>query len=163
MQEQNYSSVPETIKHILQVGDYINKIAMLLIGRIYEHDRSKLQEPELQFFDAYPSRLAGSTYGSDEYKQFLKELEPALKHHYKANRHHPEHFKNGIREMTLIDIVEMFCDWYASTKRHDDGDIMRSIKIGQKRFDYSDDLKAIFENTYNEIFAEAADVKAKTK
>jgi len=154
MDNQNFASLPETVKHILQVGEFINKIAMLLIGRIYEHDKSKLQEPEMGCFAAASQRLAGSTFGSDEYKQFLKELEPALKHHYSANRHHPEHFENGIRGMNLIDIVEMFCDWYASSKRHDDGDIMRSIRICQERFDYSDDLKAVFENTYNEIFAE---------
>jgi hypothetical protein len=158
MQEQNISSVPETIKHILQVGEFINKIAMLLISRIYEHDKSKLQEPELRYFDVCSQRLAGSTFGSNEYKQFLKDLEPALKHHYSHNRHHPEHFINGIRGMTLIDIVEMFCDWYASTKRHENGDIIRSIEICQKRFEYSDDLKAIFENTYKEIFAEESNV-----
>ena len=154
MQGKKYSSVPETIRHILQVGEYINKIAMLLISRIYEHDKSKLEEPEVAYFDAYTPKLASLTFGSDEYKQSLKELETALKHHYSNNRHHPEHFENGIRGMTLVDIVEMFCDWYAATKRHNDGDIIKSIEIGQKRFDYSDDLKAIFENTYNEIFAE---------
>jgi hypothetical protein len=163
MQIKKYSSVPETIKHILQVGEFINKIAMLLISRIYEHDKSKLEEPELHYFDTHSQRLAGLTFGSDEYKQSLKELEPALKHHYSVNRHHPEHFENGIRGMTLIDIVEMFCDWYASTKRNKNGNIMKSIEIGQKRFYYSDDLKAIFENTYNEIFAEEPNVKAKAK
>jgi len=161
MQGKKYSSVPETIRHILQVGEYINKIAMLLISRIYEHDKSKLEEPEVAYFDAYTPKLASLTFGSDEYKQSLKELETALKHHYSNNRHHPEHFENGIRGMTLVDIVEMFCDWYAATKRHNDGDIIKSIEIGQKRFDYSDDLKAIFENTYNEIFAEGPNVQAK--
>jgi len=154
MQNKNYSSVPETVKHILQVGEFINKIAMLLISRIYEHDKSKLEEPELHYFDNHAQRLAGLTYGSDEYKKSLKELEPALKHHYAVNRHHPEHFENGIKGMTLVDIVEMFCDWYASTKRNENGNILRSIEICQERFEYSDDLKAIFENTYNEIFKE---------
>jgi len=154
MQIENYSSVPETTKHILKVGDFILEIAMLLVDRISKHDLSKLEPPEVTHFDNYTQKLASSTYGSDEYKQFLKELEPALKHHYSVNRHHPEHFENGIRGMTLVDIVEMFCDWYAASKRHNNGDIIKSIGINQKRFDYSDDLKAIFENTYNEIFAE---------
>jgi len=154
MQNENYSSKPETTKHILKVGDFILEIAMLLVDRISKHDLSKLETPEVTYFDNYTQKLAGSTYGSDEYKQFLKELEPALNHHYSVNRHHPEHFENGIRGMTLIDIVEMFCDWYAASKRHNNGDIIKSITINQKRFDYSDDLKAIFENTYNEIFTE---------
>jgi hypothetical protein len=148
------SSIPETKKHIGLVSVFINKVAMLLIGRISEHDKSKMADPEVTHFDNYTPLLASSTYGSEEYQQLLKGLEPALQHHYAVNRHHPEHFANGIRGMTLVDIVEMFCDWYAATKRHDNGDIIRSISINQKRFNYSDDLKAIFENTYTAIFAE---------
>jgi hypothetical protein len=49
--------------------------------------------------------------------------------------------------MNLVDIVEMFCDWLAATKRHNGGDIMKFIVINQERFGFSDDLKAIFENT----------------
>lgn len=56
----------------------------------------------------------------------------------------PEH---GIHGMTLLDLVEMFCDWKAATLRHKDGDIRRSIELNQKRFGYSDDLKRILLNT----------------
>ena len=159
MQGKEYSSVPETKKHIGLVSSYINRIALELLYRISKHDISKLESPEVTYFDAHTPNLANLTFGSDEYKQSLKELELALKHHYALNRHHPEHFENGIMGMNLIDIVEMFCDWYASTKRHNNGDIIKSIEINQKRFGYSDDLKAIFENTYKEIFAEGPDVQ----
>jgi hypothetical protein len=37
-------------------------------------------------------------------------MAPALKHHYENNRHHPEHFKNNIDDMNLIDLIEMLCD-----------------------------------------------------
>ena len=43
---------------------------------------------------------------------FLKEMKPALNHHYVNNLHHPEHFQ-AVDSMTLIDIVEMLCDWTA--------------------------------------------------
>jgi hypothetical protein len=46
----------------------------------------------------------------------------------------------------------MFCDWYAATKWHNDGDLMKSIAINQERFGYSEDLKAILENTYKDYF-----------
>jgi len=49
--------------------------------------------------------------------------------------------------MDLIDIIEMFCDWVASVERTKNGNIYESIKNNQKRFNYSDDLKTIFENT----------------
>ena len=59
----------------------------------------------------------------------------------------PEHYKNGIRDMSLCDLIEMLCNWEAAIMRHADGDIMRSIEINQKRFGYSDELKQIFVNT----------------
>jgi hypothetical protein len=121
--------------------------ATKLNTRCVVHDLSKLYEPEMSEFIRLTPKLKSSTYGSSEYKQFLKELGPALKHHYANNRHHPEHFENGYRDMNLIDIVEMFCDWVAATKRHDNGDIMRSIDLNKKRFCMSDDIVSIFKNT----------------
>jgi hypothetical protein len=122
-------------------------IVSRLTGRANDHDKSKLLAPEREAFDVYTPKLKGSTYGSDEYKRFLSELKPALDHHYSENRHHPEHFEDGVRGMTIMDIVEMLCDWYAATQRHADGDILKSIEINQSRFGYSDELKAIFLNT----------------
>jgi len=55
--------------------------------------------------------------------------------------------EKGILGMSLLDLVEMLCDWKAATLRHNDGDIRKSIEINQKRFGYSDELKAIFLNT----------------
>jgi len=57
----------------------------------------------------------------------------------------------GLHGMTLLDLVEMLCDWKAATARHADGDIRRSIEVNQKRFGYSDELKAILYNTLAEI------------
>lgn len=59
--------------------------------------------------------------------------------------------ERGICGMTLLDLVEMICDWRAATMRHADGDIRRSIEINQKRFGYSDELRQIFLNTLSEI------------
>lgn len=57
----------------------------------------------------------------------------------------------GLRGMTLLDLVEMLCDWKAATMRHADGDIRRSIEINQGRFGYSDELMQVFLNTLDEI------------
>jgi hypothetical protein len=32
------------------------------------------------------------TYGSEDYKKSLKDMGPALHHHYSSNSHHPEHY-----------------------------------------------------------------------
>jgi hypothetical protein len=111
------------------------------------HDQDKIHNSiEKALFDAFTPKLKDCTYGSDEYKSFLESLKPALTH-YENNRHHPEHFTNGINGMNLIDVLEMICDWKASSERHADGDILKSIEINQKRFGYSDDLKNILINT----------------
>ena len=140
-------STLETKKHIERVEYYLIKLSHEIAFRFINHDRSKLKSPEKEIFEIYTPKLKGSTYGSDEYKSFLKEMKVALDHHYKKNRHHPYHFKNGIKGMNLVDIIEMLCDWKAATERHLDGDIFKSIELNQSRFGYSDDLKQIFINT----------------
>lgn len=137
----------ETMKHIENVRNNLTTMAVKLLGRAKMHDLSKLSPPEVEIFTEYTSKLRGTTYGSDEYKEMLKEMKPALDHHYSYNRHHPEYHRNGIKDMNLIDIMEMFCDALAAVQRHQDGDIKKSIEINQKRFNYSDDLKSILLNS----------------
>jgi hypothetical protein len=139
--------IRDTKEHIAQVREFMLLFAKELMERALLHDQSKLKSPELEIFTEYTPKLKYSTYGSDEYKNFLKEMQVALDHHYANNSHHPEHYENGIRGMDLVDVVEMFCDWKAATMRHNDGDIMKSIEINKKRFGYSDDLEKIFKNT----------------
>ncbi len=137
----------ETLTHIMHVRNILGEIITELIQRAKKHDQSKLNDPELSVFVEYTPKLAKSTYGSDEYKQFLQEMKPALDHHYRNNRHHPEHFLDGIDGMNLIDIVEMYCDWMAATLRHNDGNMEKSIEINKTRFNMSDQLANIFMNT----------------
>jgi hypothetical protein len=106
-----------------------------------------MNDPELAVFDEYTPKLAKSTYGSDEYKEFLVGMGAGLKHHYASNRHHPEHFDNGVSGMTLVDVVEMLVDWKAATERHKNGDLATSLEIQRKRFELSDQLYEILVNT----------------
>lgn len=137
----------DTIKHIENVRKYIRFFTDKLATRGVEHDRLKLESPEVEIFTEYTPKLAGSTYGSKEYEGFLKEMGVALQHHYANYRHHPEHFDKGINDMNLVDIVEMLCDWKAATLRHNDGNLLKSIELNAKRFGYDNQLKQIFINT----------------
>jgi hypothetical protein len=137
----------ETKKHINNVRNILNKWSKELVKRGKLHDKSKLESPEVEIFCEYTPKLANSTYGSDEYKGFLKEMQVALSHHYRMNKHHPEHFKNGIQGMNLIDIMELLADWKSATLRHNDGDLIRSINYNQDRFGYDNDLKQVLLNT----------------
>lgn len=143
------SSIPETLEHKWLVSHYISLIVKELLDRAEKHDNSKMEPGEVEYFDKLTPMVNSVTYGSDEYKAFLETLRPALAHHYSLNRHHPEHHKGGIEGMDLVDLVEMLCDWKASTLRQQDGDILASIDKNQSRFKYGDELSKILVNTAN--------------
>ena len=124
---------------------------MRLLLRGIRHDFSKYGKHEEPYFRKYQPLLKNCVYGSDQYKQYLKELSVALEHHYGNNDHHPEHFENGYARMPLLARIEMLCDWKAATKRHRDGDIMRSIEGNAGRFGYDEKEKEIIVETAKEI------------
>ena len=146
-----YDSTNDTKAHINQVREYMEDVRNLLMFRQLAHDASKLQEPEKSMYDEFTPKLKGSTYGSDEYKGFLKDMGVALKHHYEHNRHHPEHYPNGINDMNLLDVIEMLADWKAAGMRHANGDILDSLRINKERFQISDQLYYILMNTVREL------------
>lgn len=149
-----YDSKADTLEHMRVVGTQVHRVINELLHRIEIHDVGKLGVNEKPIFDEMTPKLKASTYGSDEYKGFLKYMDKALQHHYATNRHHPEFFEQGIKGMNLIDMLEMLCDWFAATKRHADGNLMKSVDLNQKRFGYSDELRQIFENTARWLLGE---------
>jgi hypothetical protein len=150
----------KTLRHIEAVRNHLNACIKELLTRAEQHDQSKLQGTERETFDEWTPKLRGVTYGSPEYKAAMAQMKPALDHHYAHNRHHPEHHKNGIKDMNLIDLMEMLCDWKSSSMRHNDGNILKSIEINQSRFGYSEDLRLILENTAKWIDAQSVYHKA---
>lgn len=146
-----YDSTQDTMDHIGKVRQHIAACVDSLQFRAQVHDASKLLPPEKEAFDEVTPQLRGLTYGSDEYKASIAKLGPALEHHYFINSHHPEHYINGINGMSLLDLLEMLCDWKAASERHNDGDIMRSIIVNKERFAISDQLTGILERTCREL------------
>jgi hypothetical protein len=147
----SYDSRTDTALHILNVAKQLEEIIDNLDARRRAHDKSKLQEPEKSMYDEFTPKLRDSTYGSDEYKGFLKDMGAALQHHYANNSHHPEHYPNGINGMSLLDVIEMLADWKAATSRHADGDIQKSLEINKARFGISDQLAEMLANTVKEL------------
>ena len=125
----DYDSTADTLKHSQRVGEYMVRMTKEILERSTCHDRSKTESPELETFNEFTPKLKDATYGSDEYKGFLTSMKVALDHHYANNRHHPEFFENGINGMTLVDLLEMLCDWKAATERMDNGDLDKSLQI----------------------------------
>ena len=155
---EKYDSAQDTKQHIEKVGLYIDMVRGLLKLRADDHDASKLLSPEKECFDEITPLLKGTTYGSEEYRATLRKMKPAIDHHQKNNRHHPEFFENGINGMNLIDLIEMVCDWKAASERHADGNIYRSLEINKERFGLSDQLTQILKNTVDWLFPVALEI-----
>ena len=142
-----YDSARDTIKHAHQVHQLARIFVTQLMKSVSNHDMSKLFAPEKDLFDKFTPRLNELEYGSIEYQEALDSLKPALDHHYANNPHHPEHFENGISGMTLMDLIEMFCDWKAASMRHRTGNFPHSIAHNEVRFDMPEELAEMFQNT----------------
>jgi len=128
----------------------LNLFVHELIERGQRHDDSKFEEPELSIFAVNTELLGKTTYGSVEYENLLEKVKVATTHHYDSNRHHTEHWENGVNDMSLVDLIEMICDWKAATQRHKDGDIRKSLEINAEKYKFSPQLKQIFANTIND-------------
>lgn len=149
----------KTMRHIETVRNYLGMVIKEFVDRASNHDQTKLESPEVEAFEIYTPKLRGLTYGSEEYKQCLRNMKPAIEHHNANNSHHPEHYPNGIDGMNLFDLLEMMCDWKAATLRHNDGNIYRSLELNKDRFNMSPQLCSILLNTIN--FIETKEVKNK--
>jgi len=144
----SYDSRQDTERHIADVRHELEGFAGDLYCRGLKHDLSKLNsQVEKDLFDEMTPILKTLEYGSDEYKASLAKLKPALDNHYAVNSHHPEHYPNGVDDMNLLDLVEMWCDWKAAVKRTASGDIAKSLEINRKRFGLSDQLYNILKNS----------------
>jgi hypothetical protein len=154
----HYDSTMDTTAHIARVAELLHECRANLEKRLYLHDLSKLQSPEKEIFDEFTPKLKGSTYGSDEYKEFLKGMKPALDHHYANNPHHPEHYQNGIDGMSLFDAIEMLMDWKAAGERHANGSISKSLNVNKSRFNISPQLMSLLLNTAKEMGWDVSDV-----
>jgi hypothetical protein len=146
-----YDSTQDTFQHIFRVRELLDRAASNLLDRGIAHDTSKLQEPEKSAYDIITPRLKELTYGSEEYRASLREMKPAIQHHYAVNPHHPEHYAEGVSGMSLFDLIEMVMDWRAASERHADGDIWRSLQINRERFKLSDQLYEIIVRTFKEM------------
>ncbi len=85
--------------------------------------------------------------GTDEYKVALDGMGEGVKLHYKANRHHPEHYANGVDDMTLIDVVEMLADWMAAAQARN---VSVDLKHAAERFGLSEQLVRLMANQLRE-------------
>lgn len=147
-----YDSTQDTQEHIRKVQNFLEDIRSGIRFRLYMHDASKLEEPEKSMYDEYKPKIRQAEiefgYGSKEYEDVLKKMGEALRHHFEANSHHPEHFPNGINGMSLLDLIEALADWKAASSQYG---TPLNLEANRRRFGMSDQLFEIFQNTVKEL------------
>jgi len=144
---QSYDSKFDTMEHKKNVSNIMNIIVEELIVRGVSHDKSKLTHPEKEGYDTFIPKLKSLKYGTEEYNKVRQEMmDSCLAHHYQVNRHHPEHFENGISDFTLVDLVEYFVDTYAASLKSDTG-YEKGLMINAKKHKLPKELVSIFKNT----------------
>jgi hypothetical protein len=95
----------KSLAHIGMVRFYMTQSIQNLQHRLLHHDDSKLVEPERSAYEGLDEAIAGIPFGSEEYRQAVRNhLGPALQHHYAHNSHN---YSNGVNFMSLFDMIEM--------------------------------------------------------
>lgn len=137
-----------TLEHVYNVQKFLLEAINALQKRSIEHDQSKFSTQEFETYAYATKRMGECTFGTDAYRQMTHSIGGAIRRHKEVNRHHPEFHPNGIRDMNLIDLIEMLADWKAAGLRPGGkADLMYSIETCQKRFGYDDNFKQMLVNT----------------
>lgn len=141
-------SAPHTYKHRQLVQTSLYQMISDLYQRGLVHDQSKFEEPEKSALDKFQYVLETQgpvKFGTPEYINRVGMLKTDI--HHKKNRHHPEFFLYGIVDMTLVDLVEMLCDWRAACHRDGVENPTISLSAMCDRYKIDDQLRYILENT----------------
>jgi hypothetical protein len=141
-----------TRAHIHRVRTLLDEMCMQLLTRGKTHDASKFDPIEagpLQVMQDLIDKEGPASFGSDEYRRRTALLGPMLDHHYANNRHHPEHYPDGVAGMDMIDMIEMFVDWKAASERGQDSAVGLSYCI--EKYGIPPMLAAVLRNTADRL------------
>ena len=146
--------IKDLVQHKAWVAEKMQVAANDLFRRAAIHDNSKFEPEEFEPYDRLFPELQKYAYGSPELKAIYEQLGPALQHHLKVNRHHPEYHERGINDMNLIDVLEMVCDWMAASRRSQTG-IAKGLEINKERYGISDQLFEIIKHTVDALLEQS--------
>lgn len=150
--EARASALKATTAHVERVRQLLDMAAGMLSVRGYLHDASKFEEVEigpLTEMQRLIDKEGQAPFGSDEYKRRTALLGPMLEHHYANNSHHPQYYPNGVDDMCLFDVVEMFFDWKAASERGEEPAM--NMTAACEMFRVSPQLERIFRNTADRL------------
>jgi len=152
-QEKTRFYLDDLQKHKNAVMRYMTIAIRMLADSAKKHDASKESPEEAKFYVDPVWQLNHDpkpTFGSTEYKKLTSQMGDGWKHHQQVNRHHPEHFENGVAGMTLMDLLEMVCDWCAAAERRGN-DPALALDQMVKGNRISPELAQVIRNTITEV------------
>ena len=139
-----FKTIKRIHNHIFYVQNAIKQFTNELDRRALLHDESKFREDELKGYLRFEDMPEGLEYGSTKYKAAMSKImenNDCFDLHSKRNSHHPE-FHNKPADMTLLDIIEMVCDWRGAHIAYGNkGDWMSSTKHNISRYEFTDAQK----------------------
>src|SRR6266487_1604582 len=142
--------VKDLVDHKQRVAYYMQAVANDLFRRAAVHDNSKLSPEEFEAYDEAFPNFKKYAFGTEEMQAVYDRIRPALQHHFQANDHHVEHFEHGIDDMSLVQLIEMLCDWLAASERSQ-VDFSTGLEMNRKRFHIDDQLFGILKSTVIQI------------
>lgn len=105
-----------------------------LYYRLKNHDNDKLLPENRKEIIKFSYEINKYEYGTKEYFDTINKYSNIINKHYILNSHHPEHYKNGYGDMSIIDKIEMICDWVACIINKNDN-FDSNINKNNDRFD----------------------------
>ena len=130
--------------HIAEFQQAIDTITEKLKTRAKTHDASKLKEPELTQYTEAEEKLEKFKPGSPEYLKIRDKYDIILSKHFTKNPHHPEHFKNGFNDMSILDLLDVLTDWRLDCG---DGDWNKFVDDRRDYYRMDDQVVRIFKNS----------------
>ena len=145
--DTTFEVLTDTIMHVREVQDNLKDITNDIDKRGIVHDMSKFQEPEFSVFCETRPEFVNVNYGTPEYKAVCEKAKVAVDHHYENNRHHVAFHKDGIKDMNLLDVLEMLADWKAANKRSSDLSFEDSLPKCFENYKIDETLQNLIINT----------------
>jgi len=141
----------DTIVHVSEVAENLEICASNLRQRGHAHDRTKFQPMEFDAFVSTREKLKRAKFGAPEQQECVDTIRQAVDHHHANNQHHVQYYSDGIKDMSLLDILEMICDWRAATRRNSESRFKGFLEVAIKKYNISPELEKIIQTTLKEL------------
>ena len=151
MTDKEEKALGLTLKHKELIAKYMAKFSAEVTFRAAIHDDSKFRRDEFEAYAECADEFDQHPFNSQEERALREKLYPAMSLHKQRNRHHPEHFENGMTGMNLIDLLEMLCDWKSASERTPGDSIRTALPILKEKYNISPQLMNVLTNTIRDF------------